>query len=152
MKRHDSLLLVAREHHDSLVMARRLVTGKGSKGSGWPAEPAAQAQALLEFYRVNLERHFAAENKFVFQAALECDAAEVGAMIEKLMQEHEYMTRRIQEMAADPEVETADLVAFGQLLNDHVRMEDRQLFPAMEAELSVERLARMEAELEKHYS
>jgi len=152
MKRHDSLLLVAREHHDSLVMARRLMTGKGSAGSGWPEDPVAQAQLMADFYKANLERHFAAENRIVFPAALECGSVEVAEMVEQLKREHEQMTATISRLAGAAVVEAAALEELGKLLNAHVRMEDRQLFPLIEAGLSAGRLARLEADIAAVYT
>lgn len=152
MKRHDSLLLVAREHHDSLVMARRLMTGKGSAGSGWPEDPVARARLMADFYADNLKRHFAAENRLVFPAALECGSVEAAGMVQQLMQEHEQMTTLIGQLASAAAVEPAALAELGTLLNTHVRMEDRQLFPMIEAGLSAERLARLEADIAAMYA
>ena len=150
MKRHESLLLIAREHHESLVLARRLVTGTGSAGSGWPAAAAAQAQALAAFHERHLRRHFLAEEQVVFPAAQDC-GAEAVAMAERLAAEHRQMTSRIRELAADDAVDAAALAAFGELLNAHVRLEDRQFFPLLEAGLPPARLLRLQAGLEALY-
>lgn len=150
MKRHDSLLLVAREHHESLVLARRLMTGGGSAGSGWPADPPAQARSLAAFFEQHLRRHFAVEDQVVFPAALEC-GDEAGALVQRLAQEHRQMTELIRELAAAAVVEAGALAAFGTLLNAHVRLEDRNLFPLMEAGLPAGRLMRLQADVESLY-
>lgn len=150
MKRHDSLLLVAREHHESLVIARRLVTGRASAGSDWPDSPAAQAQALAQFHERHLRRHFAAEEQAVFPAAREI-GAEAMALAERLAAEHRQMSAWIGELAADAAVDAAALAAFGELLNAHVRLEDRQFFPMLETGLEPARLLRLQADLEALY-
>ncbi len=150
VKRHQSLVPVAREHHEYLILARRLMLAGTKPDDNWPAEPAARAQAIAGSFGPGLWHHFAVEEEVVFQAAATL-GTEAATLVTRLISEH----RRIEELAAQMRSgamgDTAALAAFGLLLNDHIRFEDRGLFPLLEGELSSEALLRLQADIEARY-
>lgn len=138
-RRHPALIPVAREHHECLILAQRLMRGASGSDPDWPSEPAAQASLLASFFARHLQQHFAVEEQHVFPAARSA-SAQAAALVAQLLDEHREMTSRINGLAANPQVAAADLAAFGEFLNAHIRLEDRQLFPLMETQMSPQAL------------
>ena len=62
------------------------------------------------------------------------------------------MAGLVERLAVNPQVTAAELAAFGQLLNDHIRLEDRQLFPLMETQMSADALLDLQHRVESCYS
>ena len=117
----------------------------------WPSEPLLQARLLAEFFDRHLQQHFAVEEEFVFPAARSAGTP-AGDLVSQLLDEHREMTSQIRSLAENPQVAAADLAAFGEILNAHIRLEDRQLFPLMEAEVSPEVLLELQQLLESPYT
>lgn len=142
-RRHPALIPVAREHHEYLILAQRLMRGASASDRDWPTEPALQAELLAGYFARHLQQHFATEEQHVFAAA-RIASAQAAALVSQLLDEHRAMTTQIRSLAANPQVTAADLAAFGQFLNAHIRLEDRQLFPLMEAEMSPDALLELQ--------
>ena len=109
MKRDPRLQPLSREHHHALVLARRAMRGGLTPG-----------EARSTFYEM-LALHFATEEKDlvpVLRAAGRSDLAD------RMLYEHE----KIRTALAREHIAT-----FGRLLAEHVRFEERELFPAYEA-------------------
>ena len=122
LKRDPSLVPLSHDHHHGLVrvfeirQALRAATGL-----------EAQAALARRFWEESLVPHFAAEEEALFPAMHGVDGA--AALIERLCDEH----RRLEAMAfaADPAPES--LRTFADLLEGHIRLEERQLFPSYQA-------------------
>jgi hemerythrin-like domain-containing protein len=125
----------------------------GTKASGkdWPHEPVQQAATLTAFFERHLRQHFRIEEEIVFPAAHGI-GSEAETLVAQLLDEHRQMVDLVEQLAANPQVTAAELAAFGQLLNDHIRLEDRQLFPLMEAQMSADALLDLQQRVESSYS
>lgn len=140
MKRHIALKALSWEHHHGLVHARRLIR------SATVQEDAAQAvEAFLRFVQDDLKKHFRVEEEYLFPAyACHPDADE--KLIAKVVTDHVKIRAAVMELerarlrgdAVDAFVES-----LGKLLEAHIRLEERRLFPAIEAILSLEELMRV---------
>jgi iron-sulfur cluster repair protein YtfE (RIC family) len=130
--RHPSLVLLSHDHHHGLALALRC--RKQSLGQIKPmgAEGLrARAQEFLDFYRANLVAHFKAEEEVLFplmrQQVLGC-----GVMIDQLVRDHEQLRRSVRQLEAGTGL--AKLIFdLGDLLERHIRKEERELFPLFEA-------------------
>ncbi len=126
---------------------------RGTKASDkdWPSEPVQQAAMLVAFFERHLRQHFRIEEEIVFPAA--CSAGgEAENLVSQLLDEHREMVDLVERLAANPQVAAAELAVFGQLLNDHIRLEDRQLFPLMETRMPAEALLDLQEQVEARYS
>lgn len=141
MKRHPSLVPLSRDHHHGLVMARRLILGGPSTPrDDWPRLPEEQASRLIAFYESDLRPHFEAEEAQVFPVAAE-RLADGPARVEALVAQHRTMAGMIEDLRADSRSEAAErLVAFGELLRDHIHSEERILFEQMQTECDPEEM------------
>ena len=110
MKRHSRLAQLSREHHTALRLGRHLLAGG--------------AQAELGAELPGLEAHFAEEERDLLPLL---DTDRHRALSERLRAEHAQLRRLF--AAA---LRGGDEAQAGQALIDHVRFEERELFPVLE--------------------
>jgi hemerythrin-like domain-containing protein len=140
--RHPSLILLSHDHHHGLALAlrcRKQALGQ-IKPMGAPGL-RERADEFLQFFGGNLIPHFRAEEEILFPA-LQAVVAESEPIIAQLLREH------VQIRAAVPQLEAGVklgrvLFDVGDLLERHIRKEERELFPLFEQhakQLEVERV------------
>jgi mannose-6-phosphate isomerase-like protein (cupin superfamily) len=127
MKRHPALVPLSHDHHHSLVQARRLRTGAGGPDS------EAVAAAFVGFFSQESVRHFRDEEELFFPALVESDEAR-EPLIRALL-EHQRLHALVGRLAGQLEGRAADpmlMRELAELLEEHIRFEERQLFPLLE--------------------
>lgn len=140
MKRSKALAPLSREHHVALEVALRLRRADES-------DAAAVRAAFLDFFASEGEAHFSVEEGVLLPAV-------VGVIptadpdVARMLQEHAEIRRRAAELTRDADASVATLLALGDLLDGHVRHEERVLFPRIEAALSDADLAQLAASLQ----
>ena len=143
-KRHPSLVPLSREHHVALLLAFRLVHGLPLSRQA-DDSPQAQTQDTVRFFQTKLVTHFRAEEQALFPLIRKTQPHAIP-LIDTLLAEHADMRARVQALEqADPADLPAQLTAFGQLLERHVRSEERELFPLCEARLTADEAERLRA-------
>lgn len=119
MQRHPALSGFSREHHTALSLAARALRAVEHS----LPERETLAARLGEAWDSSLAPHFAEEEATLLPWLLRQGK---DIMAQRISQEHELMRRQLQEPdLASPE----KLAAFGQLLQQHVRYEERVVFP-----------------------
>ena len=133
MKRSPELAALSRDHHQALEAALRLrrVTDETLESA---------VEHFLAFWRRQGEQHFVIEERLVLPA-LPDDDAEWAQATRRVSEEHAEIRTRAATLARAPSVVTARRL--GELLAAHVRYEERQVFPLVEARLSPEALAEL---------
>lgn len=130
MKRDPRLQDLSRDHHHALVLARQSrVAAKGSDD-----EVRAQLASASEKLERDLLPHFAVEEDLLLPAL---DAAGCADLTERTRVDH----ARLRDLLAAKGDPRERLKRFGQLLRDHVRFEENELFPAAETHLDAGTLA-----------
>jgi quercetin dioxygenase-like cupin family protein len=127
MRRHHALVPLSHDHHHALVEARRL--RRGADG----AEPGAAASAFLRFFSTETVQHFREEEELLFPLAVGFDEAS-EPLVQALL-EHQRLHALVAELDARLAAgrPPADVMReLGELLNAHVRHEERVLFPLLE--------------------
>ncbi|MCE2486061.1 MAG: hemerythrin domain-containing protein [Desulfurellaceae bacterium] len=143
-KRHPSLVPLSREHHVALLLAFRLVHGLPPSRQANDS-PQAQARDTVRFFQTKLVTHFRAEEQALFPLIRKTQPHAIP-LIDTLLAEHADMRARVHALEqADPSELPAQLTAFGQLLERHVRSEERELFPLCEARLTADEAERLRA-------
>ena len=119
MKRHQQLQDLSREHHGALQLA---LHAKRAAQSGDAAQIAVSALACVDVFPRELDPHFVVEETILLPAL-----AQQGeyALVQRTLAEHEELRRLVVQLA-QPDVAT--LKSFAELLMDHVRFEERELF------------------------
>lgn len=138
MKRSDELAPLSREHHVVLEVGLRLQRATG-------AEADAARVAFLAFFEDEAREHFRAEEELLLPAFSRHVASDDPDVVRVLL-EHLEIRRRAQDMASG-QGELSELHELGELLNAHVRHEERTLFPRVEAALDASELAALGAAL-----
>ena len=137
MQRHVSLRPLSRDHHVGLVQARRL----SRAADGENAERQAAVAAFDRVWQSEIRRHFDAEERHLLPLLTDSAASEAA----RLLGEHTDLRARAEAVrsAAEPEA-MRDL---GTRLHDHIRWEERELFPLLERSLSAAQLDALERAL-----
>lgn len=125
MKRHRALQPLSRDHHVALVAAQRLRRAD---------EPAQARDAFLAFWREHGAKHFRIEEE-VLLPAFAAHADPDAECVARMLIDHARIRAAAARLAddADPPVET--LHELGTMLERHVRLEEREVFPLIEAAL-----------------
>jgi iron-sulfur cluster repair protein YtfE (RIC family) len=140
MKRHRSLYPLSHDHHHALVQALNL--DKAGAGGG-QADLREAAARFAAFWKSDLQRHFAQEEQIVLPLLAKYKAAD-EAEIRETLEQHSDIARLIGELnekLARPEtIEASLLINLAESLRSHVRYEESELFPAVEASVPEEEL------------
>jgi quercetin dioxygenase-like cupin family protein len=138
MKRHRALIPLSHDHHDALVAARRLRQGADAQ------DPTAAATAFLAFFADSAVPHFREEEELLFPRV--ADTEEARELIVQALLEHQRLHAAAAELrevvsrgSADPAL-GARMRELATLLDGHVRLEERRLFPLIETLLPEETL------------
>ncbi len=143
MKRHTSLVPLSQEHHDGLLLAVRLQQGRAALPRLWSHDLRAQAAFVTRFFAEHLTDHFAAEEEHLFPAAAAANPG-LKAAAKELLAEHAELRALADSLpAADEKHLECSLMRFGQLLEHHIRSEERVFFPACEEHLPSAELERI---------
>ena len=124
MKRSEALAGLSREHHGALslaVRARRTAAGSDA------AALAAMAATVRDRFQRELLPHFEEEERRLLPALAR---AGENALAARTLAEHAELAAIV---ASLPEAGAGALLAFADVLSRHVRFEERELFPALEA-------------------
>jgi hemerythrin-like domain-containing protein len=147
-KRHPSLIPLSHDHHHGLVLAFRLREGlpRNHKPSDSPRE---QAEDAVRFFHDNLVAHFQAEEKVLFPAIRAC-VSQAIPLLDSLITEHATMRNGVEQLSQTAPDDPSLLVllkSFGDVLERHIRCEERELFPLYETHIAEAEAARLGVEI-----
>lgn len=125
MKRHQSIVPLSRDHHTGLLCCWKI-------RQGLQKQIAVQriADYIGYFREIHLIPHFQEEEALLFNRDI--------PGCRKAMDEHAAMNQLVDIIIADPLAE--DLVKFADLLESHIRFEERELFPRLEQTMTADEL------------
>lgn len=138
IKRSPQLAPLSREHHDGLLFAWKIKQGIENKTS-----LEVMRRFALWYWRHHIKPHFFQEEKILLPYLSADDP-----MATRLHEEHDHIRELI--LGLDDEADHRTLVILSDLLNKHIRFEERELFIHLEKILSAEQLDSIYSELEKH--
>ena len=142
MKRHPALVPLSDDHHHELVQARRL----RSAADAGPAERLAAGTAYVELFFTETVEHFRREEDELFPVYLGREGAD-PALVERVLREHmelHGLARTLRAAVAAGDVPAETLRELGTLLSDHVRLEERELFEAIQRVIPSSELDRLD--------
>lgn len=124
MKRHTVLVPLSREHHETLILAQVIKKG-APQYRGMPVDLEGKMEAVENHFRTHLTHHFRKEEKLF--AKMQGRFPEVDQLISQLTAEHRRIEAIIDEISnrVSPEKNLHEL---GELIEAHIRKEERQLF------------------------
>jgi hemerythrin-like domain-containing protein len=137
MKRSRALRALSHQHHQGLFAALQL------KRAG--RETAVEArQVFLDFYEREGSRHFRAEEELLLPAFGRHTGVDDPAIV-RVLTEHVDLRGRGQDLERTPDPDPATLRELGERLENHIRFEERVLFPMIEEALPLDELERLGA-------
>jgi hemerythrin-like domain-containing protein len=140
MKRNKNLVPFSWEHHDGLVVARRLILGCEKD------TPVAILSSYVKpFWTDHLNGHFEKEESYIIPF---CNQS--NPLIIQLLKEHKNI-RKIIKKIFSKKVELIDIKEFAEKLTLHIRFEERELFPWLERVLSPSVLEDIGAQLRDNF-
>lgn len=141
MKRSPALTSLSRDHHHALVVARKLL-----RTSAPTADHALSD--LRVYWDEHGQAHLRAEEEVLLPAYAR-HADPYDPLLAKVLCDHFAIRHRIQALDHDSPDQVTALNELGRLLNQHVRLEERELFPLIEATLPDPELAAVASALDQ---
>lgn len=142
MKRHAALVPLSHDHHHALVAAKRL--RRAATRTTVEARTEA-AQAFVAFFAADTARHFGEEEHLVCPLLAPDDP-----LVRRTLADH----ARLRELVAVLERDLArgsapaeSLERLGSQLEAHIRFEEQELFPAVEAKATTAELDELRSRL-----
>lgn len=137
-KRDPSLVPLSHDHHQGLVRVLQIRQAvRAGKGL------ADEVAATRAFWARDLVPHFEAEEVAVFP--LMRAAAGAADLVQRLLEEH----GRLRAMAGGLAATAASLGEFADLLEAHIRLEERDLFVRYQAHVPAAERSAVEAEVRR---
>lgn len=139
MKRDPALLPLTHDHHHALVQARRLRLAAAAEAQA----RLVAVQAFVAFFDADTVNHFREEEEQLLPLMVEA-AGSVPPVVERVLREHAEIHASVLPLrrglsggtaAAEPMHEVA------RRLEEHIRLEEHDLFPLAERTVAKEALA-----------
>jgi hemerythrin-like domain-containing protein len=140
MRRSESLQALSRGHHQGLSVALQLRRAT-------PASTSDARRAFLRFWQTEGVQHFRVEEEVLLPAYARHRPPDEPPVV-RVLTEHVDLRRRAAELAASGSPSLTDVRELGERLAQHIRHEERVLFPAIEAALSHAELSELARALE----
>lgn len=143
MRRHDALIPLTHDHHHALAQVRRM---KLATKSGTDEDRLDRAHEFLRFFADDTLVHFREEEEKVFPLLLE-GSEEVPELLTRVLVDHVRIHSKVTRLEAEARagtVESRSLLDVAELLERHIKVEEKELFPLIERVASQESLGRVQ--------
>lgn len=139
MKRHQSLFPLSHDHQHGLALALKLKYPKKPFSSSGEEEISSLKSELANKYENVLRKHFRKEEQYLVPGF------EDNNLMIRMLYEHKKLVGLYDKIINDTEGWTQEqqrgkMNLFGELLDLHIRFEERELFPMIEKSLNEEQL------------
>lgn len=144
MKRHPALRSLSGEHHHGLVLAHLLKHGRKSFTSSEVLYSAEELKnELIKFFKKDLTSHFQKEEQVLLSYFPKEE------LMKRMISEHKQMEFCFDEICQldDEGFLKIKLRQFQELLENHIRFEEKELFTMMENSLNENQLSELENKL-----
>jgi hemerythrin-like domain-containing protein len=150
MKRHKALYNLSHEHKYALVLALKLKYPRKPLSSILEEEVPILSKELTDVFENVLRKHFANEETCLVPGF------EQNELMKQMLEEHVKLVGLFRKIADNPEkwdLKTLrdKLNLFGELLELHIRFEERELFPMIEESLTEDELMELGGKLEGNF-
>jgi iron-sulfur cluster repair protein YtfE (RIC family) len=144
IKRDKALHILSHDHHHGLILAQ-LVKKGSPKYKNLPETTEGKKDYSIRFYNYELIKHFEDEEKILFPVVNGKDD-EIDNLIEEIITEHKKIKQLINRLDSDEGVENT-LDELGNILESHIRKEERDLFMKIQEILTEDELTSVEKQL-----
>lgn len=131
MRRHQALVPLSHDHHHGLAQARRL---RRAASEADPERLLQVARGFVEFFAREGAGHFRDEEELLFPLLADCGDPATSLLAEIAVQHAAVrsLVGQVRRSVQAGRVEAEVLNRLGELLEQHIRLEERQLFPLIE--------------------
>jgi hemerythrin-like domain-containing protein len=147
MKRHRSLHPLSEHHHHVLVRALEIRRAEEATKAERARALREAVETFLRFWKTTGQQHFREEEGVLLPAYARHARLDENPQVMRMLAEHALIRAKVarleNDLAAQGPVE-AEVVTLGQLLQGHVRLEEDEIFPHIEAVLGEEELHALE--------
>ncbi|MGH3083204.1 MAG: hemerythrin domain-containing protein [Gaiellaceae bacterium] len=142
MKRHPALIPLSRDHHNGLVQAVRL---RRAAADGDASARLAAARDFVQFFRNEERVHLRDEEEELFPLLVRHVPSQPAPLREARVQHLQLQgfARTLQIAVAAGVIDRETLAGAGELLEAHIRLEERELFPLIEELVPDDELRRL---------
>src|SRR3954468_12900293 len=142
IKRDRNLVLLSRDHHDGLLLVWKI-----RQGIKLEADRALITKYIVNVFDNELELHFNEEESLLFNQLPATDELRINAE-----DQHAAIRKKIAAFRSSAIYSDADLLSFALLLEEHIRFEERTLFPYLEKMIPGKLLEEVGKQLEKDHA
>ena len=128
MKRHETLAPLSRDHHEALILAQ-LLKKDAPAYKHLPTQLNEKAGYAVNFYSNHLQQHFLQEETMLQQVKMY--NKEIEKLTEEVINEHHYLTTIFLSLDKTDNL-SVTLDVLGTALENHIRKEERILFPLIQ--------------------
>jgi hemerythrin-like domain-containing protein len=128
MKRHLALQPLSREHHKGLLLAQ-LLRMDVPDYKGMPTDTKGKIVYAVKSYQEELDHHFQKEEALLAMAR--SINVELDLLIDEILKEHALLRKQFNSLNTNSTTREV-LHELGMYLSDHIRKEERILFPLLE--------------------
>ena len=139
IKRSKSLVPLSKDHHEGLLITWKIRQGQKNNISN-----KRIADFVLNAFDNHLQPHFIQEEELLF-TNLSAD----NQMLIKAKEQHANLRKLAAEISIDKDDSGKQLELFANLLEEHIRFEERVLFQHIEQHVQPAKMEAIGAELEK---
>lgn len=137
MQRHQALVNLSEEHHHGLVWSRRLLKLAASEQQQLPEEEIHQ---FLSVWEQEINPHFRREEEILLPLFAHTELYWADS-IQEMLRQHILLRRDVWSLRV---VQEPGLIhRIGNLLQTHIRLEEREVFPLIQREAEESLLARI---------
>ena len=137
VNRNEHIKVLSREHHFSLLFCWKIRQGLKSNVAS-----ERIGKYVRYFWQQRLQWHFRQEEKILF-------ATIKDNQVQKAINEHKHIKRIIEDLWDSENDERKSLAKIADVVDEHVRYEERVLFPHLERKLSKEQLEHIGNRIQK---
>ena len=135
MKRHKSLIPLSQDHHHGLLLSQLIKKG-APEYKDLPNDIEGKAEYVKESWNNELKLHFENEEKILFPFVQGKNDA-LDNLISEIIDEHIKIKKLVKELDYSENKEET-LNKLGVLLENHIRKEERILFPQTQTLLGID--------------
>ena len=140
INRSEHIKRLSKEHHFSLLFCWKIRQGLKTN-----VAVERMRKYVQYFWQQHLQPHFREEEKIFF-------APIKDRLVQRAINEHKYIKQQIEDLANySKNNERKSLAKIADMVYEHVRYEERDLFPHLERKLSKEQLENIGEQIEKHH-
>jgi len=139
MKRHESIVLLSRDHHFGLLFCWKIRQGVKKGVATERIQPY-----IHHFWESHLQQHFQEEETLLFSKVND-------ALSHQAVEEHRAIEQLVSIIHTSKGITTEALTTIADKVDNHIRFEERVLFPHLENVLTTTQLEVISNHLQQHH-